>query len=65
MSSSFKLIERVGVSLLSITDAVKSALAEVSKEEKVSWFEIIEQRGRITSSGDIEFQVTVKIGVKL
>jgi len=31
----------------------------------VSWFEVIEERGRITSGGEIEFQVKVSIGKKL
>jgi flavin-binding protein dodecin len=31
----------------------------------VGWFEVIEQRGRITTEGKVEFQVKVKIGRKL
>lgn len=65
MSSSFKMIERVGISTISISEAAKNAILEVSKSEKVSWFEIVEQRGRLTSNNEIEFQVTVKIGVKI
>lgn len=65
MSVSFKLIERVGISTVSISDAIKNALLELNKEEKVSWFEVIEQRGRLTSNGEIEFQVTIKVGVKI
>jgi len=31
----------------------------------VMWFEVKEQRGRITSSGDIEYQITLEIGFQL
>lgn len=65
MSKTFEIIERVGISTESISDAVKSVLTEANAEKKVSWFEVIEQRGRITNDGKIEFQVTVKIGKKL
>lgn len=65
MSVSFKLIERVGISTVSISDAIKNALLDLNKEEKVSWFEVIEQRGRLTSNGEVEFQVTVKVGIKI
>ncbi|MDH7604591.1 MAG: dodecin domain-containing protein [Melioribacter sp.] len=65
MSRNFELIERVGISLESISDAIKSVVEEANKEKKVAWFEVIEQRGRITSEGKIEFQVKVKIGRKI
>ena len=65
MSKTFEIIERVGISTESISDAVKSVLTEANAEKKVGWFEVIEQRGRITNDGKIEFQVTVKIGRKL
>jgi hypothetical protein len=65
MSKTFEIIERVGISNESISDAVKSAVIEANTEKKVGWFEVIEQRGRITNDGKIEYQVTVKIGRKL
>lgn len=65
MSKSFEIIERVGISQESISDAIKSAVLEANEERKIAWFEVIEQRGRITSEGKIEFQVKVKIGRKL
>lgn len=65
MSKSFEIIERVGISTESITDAIKSVVNEANLEKKIGWFEVVEQRGRITSDGKIEFQVTVKIGRKL
>lgn len=65
MSKNFELIERVGISQESISDAIKSVVEEANKEKKVAWFEVIEQRGRLTSDGKIEFQVKVKIGRKI
>ncbi|MEJ5350530.1 MAG: dodecin family protein [Melioribacteraceae bacterium] len=65
MSKNFELIERVGISQESISDAIKSVVEEANKEKKVAWFEVIEQRGRITADGKIEFQVKVKIGRKI
>lgn len=65
MSNNFEIIERVGISTESISKAVEKVVLEANNEQKVSWFEVIEQRGRITSEGKLEYQVTVKIGRKL
>lgn len=65
MASSFEIIERVGISNVSSSDAIKNAVKEANEEKKVGWFEVAEERGRITQEGEIEFQVTVKIGRKL
>ena len=65
MSKTFEVIERVGVSNEGINEAVKEVVMEANSEKKVGWFEVIEQRGRMTSDGKIEFQVKVRIGRKL
>ena len=65
MSKSFEIIERVGISTESATEAVKNAVLEANNEQKVAWFEVLEHRGRVTSEGKVEFQVSVKIGRKL
>ncbi|MBN1301673.1 MAG: dodecin domain-containing protein [Melioribacteraceae bacterium] len=65
MSKTFEILERVGVSTVSLSDAVKAVVKEADSERKVSWFEVVEQRGRLTEQGEPEFQVTVKIGIKL
>ena len=64
MLKTFEIIERVGVSTESTDDAIKTAVLEANKDKKVSWFEVVEHRGRITSEGKVEFQVTLKIGIK-
>jgi flavin-binding protein dodecin len=65
MSKTFEVVERVGISTESIAEAVREAVLEAHSEKKVGWFEVIEQRGRVTSEGKVEFQVKVKIGRKL
>jgi len=65
MSKTFEVIERVGISNEGISEAVKEVVSEANSEKKVGWFEVIEQRGRLTSDGKIEFQVKVRIGRKL
>ena len=57
----FNIIEKVGISYKSYSDAVKQALETIDKQ--VYWFEVIEQRGRMSSDDKIEFQVVLKIGV--
>lgn len=65
MSKSFEIIERVGISYESATDAIKKVVMEAHTEGGVSWFEVAEHRGRVTHDDKIEFQVTVKIGRKI
>ncbi len=61
----FEVIERVGISYESTSDAVKKVVSEANKEKSVAWFEVAEERGRVTSDGKVEFQIVVKIGRKL
>jgi flavin-binding protein dodecin len=65
MAKSFEIIERVGISNENASDAIKKVIMEANTEGGVSWFEVIEQRGRVNSDEKIEFQVTVKIGRKI
>ena len=65
MSKSFEIIERVGISNESVSDAIKSVVMEAHSEGGVAWFEVSEQRGRVTHEDRVEFQVTIKIGRKI
>lgn len=65
MSKTFEVIERVGISTEGITEAVREVVLEANAEKKIGWFEILEQRGRVTSDGKVEFQVKVRLGRKL
>ena len=56
----FTIVEKVGISNNNYSEAVKNALK--SMEKKVHWFEVVEQRGRVTSENKIEFQVVIKLG---
>ncbi len=66
MSNLYKKVEVVGTSPVSFTEAVKGAVAEASKTiRNMSWFEVVEERGRIKDGAVVEFQVTIKIGFKI
>ncbi|MCI0513919.1 dodecin family protein [candidate division KSB1 bacterium] len=65
MAKNFEIIIRVGVSNVSLSEAIKNVVKETHLEKSVAWFEVTEQRGRVADDGSIEFQVTVKIGRKL
>ena len=65
MSKTFEVIERVGISTEGVSEAVKEVVLEANSEKKIGWFEILEQRGRITSEGKVEFQVKIRLGRKL
>jgi len=65
MATTFEVVERVGISNVSSSDAIKAVVKQANDTKKVGWFEVIEERGRVTQDGEIEFQVKVKIGWKL
>lgn len=65
MSKTFEIVELVGISTESASEAVKAVVIEANKEHPVAWFNVIEERGRVTPEGKVEFQVTVKVGRKL
>ncbi len=65
MNKTFEIIQRVGVSTESTSDAIKSVVSEANNEKPVGWFNVLEQRGRVTQDGKVEFQVTVEIGRKV
>lgn len=61
----YKKTTLVGTSTDSIEAAVKGAVVRAQKTlRNVQWFEITEQRGRITASG-VEYQVTIDVGFAL
>lgn len=65
MASQFEVVELVGLSNVSSSEAIKSVVLESNKAKPVAWFEVIEERGRVTQDGQIEFQVKVKLGRKI
>lgn len=61
----FKVTTLVGTSGTGYDDAVKQAIERAHRTlRNVQWFEVKQQRGRITPAG-IEYQVTLDIGFTL
>ena len=66
MGGTYKKVEIVGTSPVSVAEAVKSAVEEAGKTVRhMDGFEVVEERGRIHDGKVAEFQVTIRIGFKL
>lgn len=62
----FKLMEIVGTSGDGMDAAISAALARARETiRKVRWFEVAAARGFVNDHGEIEYQVTLKIGFVL
>lgn len=62
-TSVYKKIELTGTSSVSIEDAVQTAIQKAAESVRgMSWFEVLETRGRIEGSQVTQWQVTVKVG---
>lgn len=62
----YKIVDVVGVSDQSIHDGVRNALKKASQTLRhLDWFEVKEIRGSISSKGEPEFQIHVRIGFRL
>lgn len=62
----YKKIELVGSSPISIEDAVQNAVAKASLSEKnLRWLEVVETRAHLEEGKIAHWQVTVKIGATL
>lgn len=63
---SYKKIEIVGSSKVSIEEAIENALAECNKSiNNMDWFEVLETRGHIVNGSVGHYQVTIKVGFKI
>lgn len=66
MAKAYKITEIVGTSPVSLSEAAKAAVAEVTRTiHHVEWFEVAEERGRVKDGKIEEFQVRLKIGFKI
>ncbi len=64
-NKTYRVTEVVGTSTISFEDGIKTAVARAQKTLRhLQWFEIKEQRGRISEAG-VEYQVELKIGFLL
>ena len=62
----YKKVEIVGTSPKSFAEASANAVAKAAESlHNLDWFEVVEQRGRITDGKVDQYQVTVKIGFRL
>ena len=62
----YKKIQLVGTSTESFSDAAVNAIAKAAESlRNMSWFEVVEQRGRIADGKIDQFQVTVDIAFRV
>lgn len=65
-SHTYKLIDLVGSSPVSIEEAINTALAEAAKSVKLmEWFQVIETRGHIEDGKVAHYQVILKVGFRI
>jgi len=62
----YKKIEVIGTSKESFAKAVSSAVEKASASlHGLNWFEVTEMRGRIEDGKVVQYQVAMKLGLKL
>ena len=65
MERAYELVEVIGVSEKSMSDAIKKAVSAASKNRPgTAWFEVVEQRGRIDKGEVAEFQAKIRVGFR-
>ena len=66
MERTYKKIELVGISNKSYEDAIQNAISKAAKTLKgISWFDVIEQHGKVVDDQVAEYQVVIKVAFKL
>lgn len=66
MTTTFQLLEIVGTSQVSSDDAIRNGIRKVSSPSRqVDWFEVKETRGQVKEGQVTQFQVTLKVGIRL
>lgn len=66
MGNTYKQVELIGTSGEGYEEAIQSAVTKASKSlHGLSWFEVVEQRGRIAEGKVAEYQVIIKAAFKL
>lgn len=60
-----KMIEIIGSSEISYSDAVKGSIQKlIDAGEKIHFFKVVEQRGAVREGRFKEFQVVIKVAVE-
>ncbi|MCK4738793.1 MAG: dodecin domain-containing protein [Deltaproteobacteria bacterium] len=66
MERTYKKIELVGISNKNYEDAIQNAISKAAKTLKgISWFDVIEQHGKVVDDQIAEYQVVIKVAFKL
>lgn len=66
MAGTYKMVELVGTSPASFTEAARTAVEEAARTIRhIDWFEVKEQRGRVADGKIAEYQVKLNIGFKI
>ncbi|MGO4690186.1 dodecin [Glaciibacter sp. 2TAF33] len=66
MSDTYRVVEVVGTSTESVTEAIKSGVERASRTlRQLDWFEVGQVRGQIENGTVAHYQVSMKIGFKL
>ena len=64
--NTYRVIEIVGTSPVSISEAIKSGIARASETlDSLDWFEVTQTRGHIENGELAHFQVYLKVGFKI
>ena len=64
--NTYRVVEIVGTSTVSVTDAIKNGISRASETlRELDWFEVTNTRGHIENGQVAHFQVTLKVGFKL
>jgi flavin-binding protein dodecin len=59
----YRVIQLVGSSEKSVSEAIERAIARASKTlRNVRWFEVVETRGSVENGKVSQYQVTLKVG---
>ena len=62
----YKLLELVGTSGESVSDAIQNAINRAAETVRhIRWFEVVQVRGEVADGKVAHYQVTLKIGFTL
>ena len=62
----YKLVDLVGTSDESVTDAIQNAITRASSTiRNIRWFEVVQVRGDVANGKVGHYQVTLKVGFTL
>ncbi|MBE9502786.1 MAG: dodecin domain-containing protein [Proteobacteria bacterium] len=66
MERTYKQIELVGISEENYEGAIQNAISKASQSlHGISWYEVLEQRGKVSEGKVVEYQVVIKAAFKL